>query len=560
MKNFTFKKNVLLSATALSLALATNANAAINVQTGSTDITADVINAVVNNAEYAISAVEPDKASYTYTAPDGSQADLNTTQTAADYKADSAAAAYEGVSANADTVNYNDAEKTAANYTYVSYDADGNTSNVSGDTPVSVLEKGFTSSELAGSSTVTAKSDGSTGIDIASYKVSSGENVYTIQKDASTGEYTLYENGQPTDSYAGIKSELVAAYEADAASFAGLQEELAGYYNDSVSNYNDVATVVTADNNKIAELNTWETGYETANTNYGNDSAEYNEQSTIYDSSLSKVIDDKAKTAAESAVAGKADADSVYTKEEADAAIATAKGEANAYTDGKIADEVTARDAAIATAKGEANSYTDNQVSAEATRVDNILGKINHLADDVAIEDGKMNLDQGSSVSTHLRTLASSIGDRTQYTHEYNISSNESTAASIDKLDMAIGDLKSTGVEGASVAEQIKTLNSNSAATQASNEARFNHIENKIDDLQDEMREGLASTAALAGLVPLDNTYKTQLSVAMGGYKDKQAAALGAFHYLTDNIILNAGAAYNGSSNVAYKVGVTVGF
>ena len=171
-----------------------------------------------------------------------------------------------------------------------------------------------------------------------------------------------------------------------------------------------------------------------------------------------------------------------------------------------------------------------------------------------------MNLDQGSSVSTHLRTLASSIGDRTQYTHEYNISSNESTAASIDKLDMAIGDLKSTGVEGASVAEQIKTLNSNSAATQASNEARFNHIENKIDDLQDEMREGLASTAALAGLVPLDNTYKTQLSVAMGGYKDKQAAALGAFHYLTDNIILNAGAAYNGSSNVAYKVGVTVGF
>lgn len=99
MKNFTFKKNVLLSATALSLALATNANAAINVQTGTTDITADVINAVVNNAKYAITATEPDKASYTYTAPDGSQADLNTTQTAADYKADSAAASCMKVSA-----------------------------------------------------------------------------------------------------------------------------------------------------------------------------------------------------------------------------------------------------------------------------------------------------------------------------------------------------------------------------------------------------------------------------------------------------------------------------
>ncbi|MBR4932552.1 MAG: YadA-like family protein, partial [Alphaproteobacteria bacterium] len=84
--------------------------------------------------------------------------------------------------------------------------------------------------------------------------------------------------------------------------------------------------------------------------------------------------------------------------------------------------------------------------------------------------------------------------------------------------------------------------------------------EKKIEEVNDEMNKGLASTAALASLVPLSGRYRTQLSLGMGGYRDKQAIAAGGYHYLAGNVLLNAGLAWGGDDSISYKAGVTYGF
>ena len=116
------------------------------------------------------------------------------------------------------------------------------------------------------------------------------------------------------------------------------------------------------------------------------------------------------------------------------------------------------------------------------------------------------------------------------------------------------------GQSAGTLAGYLTNQAAGAAQTQASNEAQFAKLSSKINKLETKMEKGLAANNALAGLVPLDHVHKTQISAAMGGYKNNQALAVGAFHYLNDRTLLNAGAAYGGNDSVSYKVGVTFGF
>ncbi len=175
--------------------------------------------------------------------------------------------------------------------------------------------------------------------------------------------------------------------------------------------------------------------------------------------------------------------------------------------------------------------------------------------------------DAENTVAKAISDLDGAIGNR-QDLGSANAAVNAGTATSVAEglkaAGNAIGDVDFSGTKYAlnatDVSTAIRQLDASMAETQAHNEARFNAIDRRISNLRDEMREGLAATAALAGLVPLDNSYRSQLSMALGGYENKQAVALGGFHYLKDNIILNAGISYGGSHSTAYKVGVTFGF
>ena len=182
-------------------------------------------------------------------------------------------------------------------------------------------------------------------------------------------------------------------------------------------------------------------------------------------------------------------------------------------------------------------------VAAHLAAIDARLGHIHGLASTLSNSAGKMNLAQNSTVEDHLVALAGAIGDRTNYSEQNVISNNQTVAQSLDSLDVAVGDIQR-----------------NMTTAQATNNARFERIESKINKLDDKINKGLAANNALAGLVPLDRCHQTQISAAMGGYRDNQALAVGAFHYVNDRILLNAGAAYGGNSSISYKVGVTFGF
>ena len=108
--------------------------------------------------------------------------------------------------------------------------------------------------------------------------------------------------------------------------------------------------------------------------------------------------------------------------------------------------------------------------------------------------------------------------------------------------------------------QSISDLRSDFNAQNVRNEARFSKVEKKIEEVSDEMNKGLASTAALTSLVPLSSRHRTQLSLGMGGYRDKQAIAAGGYHYVAGNVLLNAGVAWGGDNSVSYKAGVTYGF
>ncbi len=64
-----------------------------------------------------------------------------------------------------------------------------------------------------------------------------------------------------------------------------------------------------------------------------------------------------------------------------------------------------------------------------------------------------------------------------------------------------------------------------------------------IERVGGELKRGLATSAALAGLKPMqfDPLQKNQVMAAIGSYKDKQAIAVGLNHYFNENLMMNAG-------------------
>ena len=254
--------------------------------------------------------------------------------------------------------------------------------------------------------------------------------------------------------------------------------------------------------------------------------------------------------------------------------------------EGQISDEITARETAVneingkigdlgaftGSMTGNISNGTDSNaetVSGAIANIDATLGTI-HGLNAKRGEDAKGNLATGTTVEDHLTALDDAIGNRANLSGQYV--ANADVASNLQSLNDGLeGEVsRATAAEavldGKITAETTRAtaaeeaIRSDLRNTQVQYEARFSNIESKINKLEDKMEKGLAATAALAGLQPLSNAHQTQLSAAVGGYGSNQALAVGAFHYINDRTLLNAGAAYGGNSNVSYKVGITFGF
>ena len=87
-----------------------------------------------------------------------------------------------------------------------------------------------------------------------------------------------------------------------------------------------------------------------------------------------------------------------------------------------------------------------------------------------------------------------------------------------------------------------------------------NEVNEKIDDVEDEVRTVGSLSAALAGLHPMqyDPKAPAQVMAALGHYKDRQAVAVGASYYFNDRFMMSTGVALSGEKKT--KTMANVGF
>ena len=87
-----------------------------------------------------------------------------------------------------------------------------------------------------------------------------------------------------------------------------------------------------------------------------------------------------------------------------------------------------------------------------------------------------------------------------------------------------------------------------------------NEVNEKIDDVKDEVRIVGSLSAALAGLHPMqyDPKAPVQVMAALGHYKDKQSVAVGASYYFNDRFMMSTGIALSGEKKT--KTMANVGF
>lgn len=505
-------------------------------------------------------------------------------------------------------------------YTYTTTKADGSTPTVGLDQAVSKADYNFTTSaayRVDGNASLNIESGN---VKSADYQFSDGTNTYNLGDFISTAEdgtQTLLLDKELTGGQKLSDNTTALANAGQALSAFGTDQgtynNVLGYYEAAQSAYDAANTSFDADQEKvnagIEDLRQQVGEYEAAKTTYNAyDTAKTGADK--YKNSLSKVMDDKAETKANAAISDALaeggnisdainSADTQIRQDFADADTTlktslegqisdekTRAEQAEATLDTKIDTEITARETAVneindkigdlgaftGSMTGNISNGTDSNaetVSGAIANIDATLGTI-HGLNAKRGEDAKGNLATGTTVEDHLTALDDAIGNRANLSGQYV--SNADVASNLQSLNDGLeGEVsRATAAEavldGKITAETTRAtaaeeaIRSDLRNTQVQYEARFNNIESKINKLEDKMEKGLAATAALAGLQPLSNAHQTQLSAAVGGYGSNQALAVGAFHYINDRTLLNAGAAYGGNSNVSYKVGITFGF
>ena len=162
------------------------------------------------------------------------------------------------------------------------------------------------------------------------------------------------------------------------------------------------------------------------------------------------------------------------------------------------------------------------------------------LGNNVTIDAGIQNsvaLGNGSTVSSSNEV---SVGSATQKRKITNVADGEVSATSTDAVN----------------GRQLYN------AMQNSNNTFKNEVNEKIDNVKNEVRNVGSLSAALAGLHPMqyDPKAPTQVMAALGHYKNKQAVAVGASYYFNDRFMMSTGIALSGEkrTETMANVGFTV--
>ena len=136
-------------------------------------------------------------------------------------------------------------------------------------------------------------------------------------------------------------------------------------------------------------------------------------------------------------------------------------------------------------------------------------------------------------------------------------SSNEVSVGSATQqrkiTNVADGDVSATSTDAVNGRQLYKAM-------QNSNDNLRNEVNEKIDDVKNEVNHVGSLSAALAGLHPMqyDPKAPTQVMAALGHYKNKQSVAVGLSYYFNDRFMMSAGVALGSEKRV--KSMANVGF
>ena len=210
----------------------------------------------------------------------------------------------------------------------------------------------------------------------------------------------------------------------------------------------------------------------------------------------------------------------------------------------------------------------ENELSSEITEVATDLSKEASIR---ASRDTQLALDIASETTRATNKeneLRNSIGDHKNI-HSVNTEINDaaktSLSAGLEAAGNAIGNMAFNNTHYISkdqdLSRAVRTLDSNLNRIENHFNSQINRLENKLDKYHHEMKRGFASLAAMSRLVPNPRACgDTQISVGVGHYHGSTGVAIGAFHYIDNNTLVNVGVGYSGHDSATFGVGLTFGF
>ena len=217
------------------------------------------------------------------------------------------------------------------------------------------------------------------------------------------------------------------------------------------------------------------------------------------------------------------------------------------------------------------STYNEPETVVEAfNNIDSTLGRIHGLVtknsdgtytynkSSGTVTQDWTNLAVGTTVEEHVLAVDTAIGNRNGYTAAYNINRGESVAESLNNIDLRLGDVKSLNNMNYYGEQNPNDVNLTGAVRAL--DSNLYRVEHDLKTLRHDTYAGLASAAALSALVPNPRgTGDTTLSFGTGAYQGHTAAALGGFHWITNNLLVNAGVGWD-NREATTRIGVSYSF
>ena len=192
---------------------------------------------------------------------------------------------------------------------------------------------------------------------------------------------------------------------------------------------------------------------------------------------------------------------------------------------------------------------TRNKQVLQNARLDNHSNRIATNKSDIATNKADITTNK-ADITTNKADIATNKADIT--TNKADITTNKADIAT-NKADIAtnkadIADSK------ANIITNRANITANTAAIATHNQ-RLDHLDNRVNKLDKDLKRGLATQAALTGLFQPYTVGKANVTAAVGGYKSQTAVAIGTGYRYNKHVATKAGVAFT-QGGAAYNVGV----